>query len=140
MTIPFFSIFTLCTELLVTAAVFFTIYRSFRTGIFPRFLAFAAMGYELIFNISYMVFRARERAEAPQQAMKAGEVVLAAFHGAFSFFMFLALIVFFIVAARAYTRGENYFRAHRMLTFTFLIAWTVSIISGIAFFVRLYVL
>src|SRR3989344_3096564 len=140
MTIPSLSIFTLCTELLITAAIFFIIYRGYTANIFPRLFAFSVLGYEILFNISYMVSRSLTRGTEPKHMEKAGEIFLAIFHGIFSLFMFISLVIFFSLAARAYARGENYFRIHSILTKIFLIAWSISIISGIAFFARLYIL
>ncbi len=137
---PLISVFTLCTELIVTALVFYVIYKAYTTGVFARKLAFGVLTYEVLFNISYMV--SRELAE-PKGAEEIGEssllTLLAIFHGAFSMVMFLTLLAFFILAARAYRRGENFFLGHRRVTIAFLCAWTVSILSGVAFFTLLYI-
>ncbi len=135
--IPFWSIVTLCTELVVTASVYFIVWKAYRTGIFLRLFAFVVLGYELLFNVSYML--SREAAGQASVVYKPYETALAIFHGIFSLVMFIALVTFFLVAARAYKRGENYFLLHKRLTMTFIIAWSVSILSGIALFVSLYI-
>ncbi len=111
---PFWSVVTLMTELGVTAVVFFVIWRAATTGRFSRLLAFGVLAYEVLFNISYMVSRAGKHvSEVSEGTEPAGEIALAIFHGTFSLLMFVSLIVFFLTAARAYARGENYFAAHR---------------------------
>ncbi len=137
MHIPFWSAVTLCAELLVTASIYFIIWRSYRTGKFLRWFAFCVLGYEAIFNISYMV--SREIGGQDDGVLNPYQTFLGAFHGIFSLVMFVALIVFFLVAARGYKHGENYFLRHRGLTIVFSCAWGISILSGIALFVSLYV-
>lgn len=137
MHIPPWSVVTLLTELLVTTSVYVIIWKAYRTGIFLRYFAFAVLAYEALFNISYMA--SRELGEQGAAVYNPYETALAIFHGTFSLFMFAALVVFFLVAARAYKRGENYFLLHPCLTVAFVIAWGVSILSGISFFVALYI-
>lgn len=138
MAIPIWSVVTLVTELGVTAAVFFVIWKAYSAGRFIRPLAFGVLAYEVLFNISYMLSRSLQRAGGQAGVKDPGEIALAIFHGTFSLVMFVALIVFFFVAASRYARGENYFFIHRRLTVVFLWAWTVSVLSGAAFFVLLY--
>ncbi len=136
MPIPAWSIITLCTELVVTASVYAIIWRSYRGGAFPRFFAAAVLGYETLFNISYML--SRELGSQGVAVYNPYETALAIFHGIFSLIMFVALVSFFIAAMRVYRRGENYFLLHPRLTITFAIAWGVSILSGVALFASLY--
>ena len=136
MSIPVWSIVTLCTELLVTASVYFIIWKGYRSGVFLRTFAFAVLAYEVLFNISYML--SRELGSAGAAVYSPYETGLAIFHGTFSLVMFVALVAFFLTAARAYARGGNYFASHPRLTLTFVIAWGISILSGITFFISLY--
>ena len=136
MHIPALSVITLCTELLVTASVYFIIGRSYHTGKFLRAFAFGVLAYEALFNISYMF--SRELRGESAGPLNPYETALAAFHGIFSLVMFVALLAFFLVAARGYRRGENYFLRHRRLTIAFVCAWGISILSGVALFIRLY--
>src|SRR3989338_415016 len=108
MTIPSLSIFTLCTELLITAAIFFIIYRGYTANIFLRLFAFSVLGYEILFNISYMVSRSLTRGTEPKHMEKAGEIFLAIFHGIFSLFMFIALVIFLSLAPPARGRGGGH--------------------------------
>lgn len=139
MTAPFFSIFALTAEFCVTAVVFYVIWKAVAEVRFNRKLAFGVLAYEVIFNISYMVMRSIEHAnEKGDAGEKPGMVTLAIFHGIFSLVMFVALVVFFVVASRHYARGENFFVHHHRLTSVFLYAWSVSVFSGALFFIRLY--
>lgn len=141
MNIPLWSIVTLLTELAVSTFVYFILYDAYVTGRFRRHLALAVLAYEVIFNISYMLSRLLVGThEGATQVYTPYETGLAIFHGTFSLIMFLALIAFFMTAMRCYVRGENYFRTHKGLTITFSVAWAVSVLSGILFFVQLYLL
>ena len=137
MHIPIWSAITLFAELLVTTSIYFIIWRSYRTGRFLRWFAFFVLGYEALFNISYMV--SREMGAQDAGPLNPYQTFLGAFHGIFSLVMFVALIVFFLIAAHAYKRGENYFLRHRRLMIVFICAWGLSIFSGIAFFISLYI-
>ena len=135
-----FSIFSLITELLVTASVFYIIYRAYHGGGFMRGFAFAVLAYEILFNISYMLSRVlRHLPEHPHEQHEPFVVGVAIFHGLFSPVMFAALLVFFIRAAIVYGRGGNFFKDHPALTATFIGAWTLSIFSGVLFFFLLYI-
>jgi len=136
MDIPLTSLITLLTELLVTTAVFYVIWKGYSTGRFLRWLAFPVLAYEVLFNISYMA--SREANGQGTTVYSPYDTVMAIVHGTFSLIMFIALLVFFILASLAYRRGENFFLKHRRLTFGFLVAWSISILSGILFFVSLY--
>ena len=137
MHIPILSAVTLIAELLVTASVYFIIWKAYRSGRFLRWFAFGVLAYELIFNITYMFSRALNGAN--DGPLNPYETALGAFHGIFSLVMFVALIVFFLAAARGYKRGENYFVKHSRLTIVFSYAWGLSILSGVTLFVTLYI-
>ncbi len=132
---------TLGTELIVTALVYFIIYDAYTRGIFRRSMAFGVLIYEALFNITYMISRIIQSSSGSStKILTPYDSGLAIFHGVFSLLMFFSLIVFFIIAAREYARGNQYFRAHTKLTILFLLAWAVSVLSGILFFVKLYLL
>jgi len=140
MTAPLFSIFALVAEFCVTGVVFYVIWTAISNVRFNKKLGFGVLAYEVIFNISYMVMRSLEHVnEKPDVVEKPGEVALAIFHGTFSLVMFVALVIFFVVAERHYARGENFFVHHHRLTSVFLYAWGISVFSGALFFVRLYI-
>ncbi len=137
MHVPLVSIITLCTELLVTASVYSIVWKGYTTGRFLRLFAFAVLAYELVFNVSYMF--SRELGEQSAGVYNPYETGLAIFHGIFSLVMFATLVAFFFLASRGYKRGENYFLAHRRVTLAFVVAWGISILSGVTLFVSLYV-
>lgn len=141
MAIPLWSIVTLCTEIFITLSILYVIYTAYTTGIFVRWLAFGVLAYEVLFNISYMLSREiGEKAEVGGPVENSGVTILAIFHGIFSLIMFVTLLAFFIFAARAYARGENFFKLHQRGTILFVGAWFVSILSGVYFFTVLYIL
>jgi hypothetical protein len=137
MHIPILSAVTLIAELFVTASVYFIIWKAYRAGVFLRWFAFGILAYETLFNITYMF--SRELKGESAGPLNPYETILGAFHGIFSLIMFVALVIFFVMAAGGYRRGENYFLKHRSRTITFVYAWGLSIISGVALFVTLYI-
>lgn len=140
MAAPLVSTITLCTEILVSACVYFLIWRAYSRGQFIRWLAFCVLGYEALFNITYMFSRLGAHVEKTATSAPSHiEIALAIFHGIFSIIMFVLLIAFFAWAERAYARGQNFFREHRTLTLTFALAWGISVLTGIIFYFVLYV-
>jgi hypothetical protein len=136
MYIPILSAVTLFAELLITASVYFIIWKAYRTGTFFRWFAFGVLAYEVLFNISYMF--SKELRGDNAGVLNPYETTLAIFHGTFSLLMFILLLIFFIAAARGYRRGDNYFLKHRQLTIAFVYAWGLSILSGAGLFASLY--
>jgi hypothetical protein len=136
---PLFSTITLITEIGVTLAILTVFYKSTKTGVFPKKLAFLTLAYEIIFNISYMTYSSIAR-EAHEKSVFTWKTGLAIFHGTLSLVMFVSLIVFFIVAYKAYKKGENYFQVHKLLTRFFLFFWFTSIISGTVLYFAEYFL
>ncbi len=134
---PLFSTITLFTELIVTFIVFYTIFKGYRHNKFPTVPAFFALAYETFFNISYMFSRVPAHAKAAK-ATSPLLIILAIVHGVLSLIMFVALIVFFILAWRSYKKEKNYFLEHKRITFTFLFFWTFSIVSGVLFYLLEY--
>ena len=128
---PAYSTFALIAEIFVSAAVFYTFYQGYKKDRFPEKVAFGAIAYEILFNISYMTYRLPEHESHFNETARQ---ILGAAHGTLSLIMFLSLIAFFTLAAKNYTAGVNYFRTHRNLTVTFLVFWSISIISGIVFY------
>lgn len=137
MPIPFWSTITLLTEILVTASVLYIFYTSHKTGRFPEKLAAVTVGYEILFNITYMASRIFEH-KNPSELMSHAAILLAIFHGTFSLIMFVALLVFLFVAWRAYRKGQNYFAVHSKATIVFIVLWLVAVVSGFAFYYLSY--
>ena len=135
--IPWFSTFTLFTEILVTAGVLYIFYQAKTKNIFHYKTAAAVLGYEILFNISYMASRTGGHIKSARFEQP-WEIALAAFHGIFSLLMFLALLVFMALAWKNYKKGVNYFLVHKTLTGWFIGFWLLAVISGIVFYVVSY--
>lgn len=134
---PLFSTITLFTELVVSSIIYYTFFQGFKRNKFPTKLAGFALLYEIAFNISYMASQVPEHAKAARVDVPF-IIVLAIVHGTLSLIMFIALIIFFLVAWRKYKKGVNFFKNHRIFTFVFLFFWTFSILSGIVFYIVEY--
>ncbi|HEX7041740.1 MAG TPA: hypothetical protein VF189_00680 [Patescibacteria group bacterium] len=134
---PLYSTITLFAEIIVSFIVYYSLYSGYKHNKFPTKLAFGALIYELVFNITYMA--SRVPAQAKSARLETPFIIgLAIVHGLLSLIMFVALIVFFIFAWTRYRKGINYFHAHKILTFTFLFFWTFSIVSGVLFYIIEY--
>ncbi len=129
---PLYSTVSLVAELFVSAAIVTVIVQAYRRNAFRRRLAALALSYEVLFNISYMVYRVLTHPEDKVESKF--DVALAIFHGTLSLAMFIALVVFMAVAWKRYAKGENFFRAHRVMTGIFLALWTLSVVSGVIFY------
>lgn len=136
MNAPLLSTFSLITEIIITISIFYIFYKGYFTGVFHSKLALVTILYELIFNISYMAGR------TPQATQKTASIAspFAIFHGILSLVMFVLLIIFLLIAWTKYKKEINFFKNHTVLTIFFLIFWTLSVTSGIAFYVMRYVL
>lgn len=133
---PFYSTFTLITELFVTSSVLYVFYKGYKENVFKSKLAFATIAYEILFNISYMFMRSSTHRD--DTTATKFHIMLAASHGLSSLLMFVALIVFMLVAYNNYKRGVNFFKAHSKLSGAFLTFWMISVISGVVFYVNTY--
>jgi heme A synthase len=136
--IPWFSTFTLFTEIIVTSAILYVIYTGYVKNEFPGHVAAAALSYEILFNISYMASRLFTHEDSTQYPDSPFHVALAIFHGTFSLIMFVLLLVFMFFAWRGYRSGKNYFRIHKKLMVVFLISWMIAVLSGFLFYYEAY--
>lgn len=134
MNAPILSTFTLFTELLITVAVIYIFYKSIKTSMFPAKLAFITLAYEILFNISYMVYSSVKRESVEMTREFTWKTGVAIFHGIVSLIMFIALVIFMLVAYRAYKQNRNFFRENLTLSYIFLFFWFVAIISGIVMY------
>jgi hypothetical protein len=133
MDIPVFSTITLITEVLVTTSVLYIFYSGYKKGRLPYALTAITLGYEVCFNISYMASRLFG-GKNPSRLEDHLTIALAIFHGSFSLLMFLALLVFMVLAWINYKKDVNYFAAHKTFTIVFVCLWLVAVLSGIAFY------
>lgn len=135
MTAPAYSTFAVIAEPFVTVAIFYTFYQGFRHNKFPKNIAFGAVLYETLFNISYMFYKLPDHFS---RFNKTWYTVLGATHGILSLLMFIGLIVFISLAYKNYAKGTNYFREHKYITFTFLSFWLVALFTGFALYYTSY--
>lgn len=136
MNIPLYSTITLVAEIFVSSIIFYCFYQGFKRNKFPTRFAAAALAYEILFNITYMIYRVPAHAKAKVEPPFV--IVLAILHGTLSLIMFISLIIFFILAWKNYRQGINYFQAHKKFSLSFLVFWSISVISGILFYILEY--
>ena len=100
---PLHSTITLCAEIVVSAMVLYSIYWGYMKGKFPVALAGAALLYEILFNVTYMISRLGTQTD--NQFITPVDLILAITHGTLSLIMFITLIIFFILAWIGYRKG-----------------------------------
>ena len=132
---PLYSTFALIAEPLVTTAVFYTFYQGYKNNKFPAKVAFGAIIYETVFNISYMFYKLPEHFS---RFNKAWYTALGAFHGILSILMFIGLIVFLLLANKNYKKDINYFKKHKYISVVFLVFWLIALFSGFALYYTTY--
>lgn len=131
----YLATFTLITELIVTASVLYIFWDGYKHDKFHPKLLFVTLVYELVFNINYMAHRAPH---VPKAEMPGWYIVLAAFHGIFSLVMFITLVIFFILAWLKFRKNINYFKVHALFSKIFIVAWLISVFSGVVFYLITY--
>lgn len=136
--IPIYSIFSLLTETLITIGIFYVFYVAYTENRFMHKLAGGILAYEILFNISYMASRFWTHVDPDDHVDSPFHIGVAIFHGTWSLTMFIALLVFMYFAWKNYDKGINYFKEHNRLTTTFIVAWTIAILSGYLFFYEGY--
>lgn len=118
---PLFSTFTLFTELLVTVFILFIFFKGYRYNVFHKKIAIFTLLYEILFNISYMSYRAFTHDKiVGEHTHTPFHTGVAIFHGVFALTMFIFLILFLVIAMRSYSQGTNFFKKFKWLTFTFV--------------------
>ena len=137
MQIPAFSIFSAVSELAVTAGVIFVILRNWKRRRFPLPVFLAVVLFEALVNVLYMSHRASQAASGAV-VIAPGMKLLFAVHGMVSLLAFIVFVVLGVFAYQDQKRGVYFFRERPGLTWTFLIVWTLSIVSGEAIFVLRY--
>ncbi len=133
-----YSTVTLFAEVIVTSIVLYVFYEAYSRHVFHKWLVAGALTYEVLFNISYMVISSVQHVATDTGGDTALQEILAIAHGTLSLIMFVALIVYLVLAWRGYNKGRNYFREHKALTWTFVIFWLLAILSGIVFYFVIY--
>lgn len=139
MDIPAFSIFSALSEVVVTVIVLYAILGNMRGGALRWKLLGAVLAFELCVNVVYMAIRAAH-ADSDSSIAGAMKLFLAA-HGILSLLMFAGLIVLYLLAVVDEKMGRpTWFRRHAAMSWTFLVFWMVSVLSGEAIFVWRYLL
>lgn len=137
MSIPPFSIFSAVSELFVTAAVFYVVRRNWTRRPFPLPLFIAVALFEALVNVVYMANRAA-RASAGHDVVSPAMKVFFAAHGMLSLLAYLVFVILAVLAWQEQRAGRWFFRERPALTWGFLAAWTVSVVSGEVLFVLRY--
>jgi hypothetical protein len=135
--IPPFSLFSAISELFVTAAVFYVVWRNWNRKPFPLPLFIAVALFEAMVNVAYMATRA-SRASAGADTMSTGMKIMFAAHGMLSLLAFLVFVVLAVYAWLDQRAGRWFFRERPALTWAFLALWVISVGSGEVLFVIRY--
>ncbi|MEA3203616.1 MAG: hypothetical protein QOI63_1295 [Thermoplasmata archaeon] len=130
--VPAFSAFSAASELAVTAAVFYVLWRAWRHDDFRGALLAITLAFEACVNIAYMSIRLVSHAPA-LHASAAMDLLLAG-HGVLSLLMFVGLVLLAAEAFRLHKQGRNALRERPRATLGFAILWSVSVLSGEAIF------
>lgn len=138
MEIPVYSIFSATSELLVTAAVLYVVWKGWH-GDFRRGLLVCVLVFEAFVNVSYMAYRT-VAPSSPLHDEPGWLTATAVLHGLLSLGMFLFLVFITFMAWHDKERGHNFFRDSPATTWSFVGLWTASIVSGEFLFVALYLI
>ena len=140
MNIPAFSWFSAISELFVTAGVLYVVLRNWNRKPFPFPLFLAVSLFEALVNVMYMANRAAEASAGHPVAhtISANMKIFFAVHGLLSLLAYLVFVILGVFAYQEQKAGRWFFRDRPALTWTFLILWTISIVSGEAIFVMRY--
>ena len=137
MSAPPFSIFSAISELFVTAGVFYMVRLNWTRRPFPLPLFLGVALFEALVNVVYMANRASRAATGVDVISPTMKLFFAA-HGTLSLLAYLAFVILAVFAWQDQRAGRFFFRERPALTWTFLVAWTVSVVSGEALFVLRY--
>ena len=137
MSIPPFSLFSAVSELFVTAGVLWIIRRNWTRRPFPLGVFLAVALFEALVNVLYMANRAAQAATGAHVVAPGMKVFFAA-HGLLSLLAYLVFVVLGVFAWQEQKAGRWFFRERPGLTWTFVLVWLVSIVSGEAIFVMRY--
>jgi hypothetical protein len=137
MHIPAFSLFSAISELFVTAGVLYVIVRNWRRRRFSFPIFMTVVLFEAFVNVLYMSQRASQ-ATSGAVALSPGLRLFFAVHGVASLFAFIVFVVLGVFAHQDQKKNVFYFRERPGLTWTFLVVWTASIVSGEVIFALRY--
>ena len=126
-----YSTIAVFAEILVSAAVFYTFYQGYKHNRLPEKVAIGAVVYEILFDISYMIYRLPTSESGTNKSLI---TALGIFHGTLSLVLFISFIVFVVLAIKNYRRNVNYFLVHKRVTSVFLICWSLAVISHVVLY------
>jgi len=135
--IPPFSIFSAVSELFVTAGVLYVILSNWNRRTFHLGVFLAVALFEAFVNVLYMANRSAQVATGAHP-LSLGMKLFFAGHGLLSLIAYLVFVILGVLAWQEQRDGRFFFRDRPALTWTFLVAWTVSIVSGETLFVLRY--
>jgi nitroreductase len=139
MHIPPFSIFSAVSELFVTAGVLFVVRRNWTRRPFPFALFLVVSLFEALVNVMYMANRsAAASAPATTEVLSSAMRITYAAHGLLSLVAYLVFVVLGTLAYQEQKAGRWFLRDRPVLTWGFLVMWTISIGSGEVIFALRY--
>jgi len=140
MHIPTFSIFSAISELFVTAGVLYIIRRNWTRRTFPLGVFLTVALFEAFINVMYMATKSAQASSGATTGLSPAMRIFYAGHGMLSLLAYLVFVVLGVFAYQDQKENRFWFRDRPRLTWTFLVVWTISIVSGEAIFVAHYLL
>jgi len=140
MHIPTFSIFSAISELFVTAGVLYIIRRNWTRRTFPLGVFLTVALFEAFINVMYMATKSAQASSGATSGLSPAMRIFYAGHGMLSLLAYLVFVVLGVLAYQDQKENRFWFRDRPRLTWTFLVVWTISIVSGEAIFVAHYLL
>lgn len=136
MSAPTFSTFSAISEIFVTIGVFYVVFTNLRGKGFPWKIALGVIIFEFSVNMLYMIVRMQQHTVTEtNQTMLA----FAAGHGFLSLLVFILFAVFAFLAYTASKKGKHFFRDNRAVTYSFIVLWSISVLSGEVLYLINYV-
>jgi uncharacterized membrane protein YozB (DUF420 family) len=139
MHIPAFSIFSALSELVVTAGVLYIIRRNWTGRTFALWVFLAVALFEALVNVMYMAHRSAQVATAAEP-IPPGLRLFFALHGMLSLLAYLVFVILGVLAYQEQRSGRFWFRDRPAVTWTFVVVWLVSVISGEVIFTVRYLM
>jgi hypothetical protein len=120
--------------------VFLVIRRNWTRRRFPFAVFLAVALFEALVNVMYMANRSAQAAAPGAPAIPMAMKLGFALHGILSLFAYLVFVVLGVFAHQDQKRDRYFFHERPVLTWIFLVVWTISIASGETLFVTRYLM
>jgi len=137
MHIPPFSIFSAISEILVTAGVLYIIRRNWTGRTFSLTIFLAVALFEALVNVLYMAHRSAQAATGAEP-IAPGLRLGFALHGMLSLLAYLVFVILGVLAYQDQRSGRFWFKDRPGVTWTFVVVWLISVISGEVIFAVRY--